>query len=247
MDIKTCVNSGKTCHLYGTKFCRKGVTKCFYKKYGKNGERKRCCTVHSLHRHKKLQPFIYNAHCKWFGCVRKTKLKKQCRIVKRFKNGQQTQCCQWKNVCNCGRCQQLNRKCNFVGPVLKIKSKNYCFKAPIGNKGFFVKKCCYFTHRCIGGKKRNCNKRKVCKTVGRSKKISEFSKCHWKLISKDTKRRKCCSFRKTCFNNNNNRRNCKVLKLNCKFIGNIMIIRKNKNCVWKKNWKTFKKTILLFL
>ena len=215
----------------GKKLCKRGVRRfCSYRKFGKTGRRKRCCT-YKIHRGGRRS----GLKCKWVGCARRQVIKVKCSIKKNGRKVYQRQCCTWRRICKCGTCGRARKSCKWVGRKVNIHHKRKCQRVAISNNAYQTR-CCVFV------KKYNRHTKlfklvKRCYYKNDSKSTKRSVKCFWKKLSKHKRRRLCVTYETVC-----RRHKCRKPKVISKrFIGYTLFVMKRKNCSMKRISKESKR------
>lgn len=147
--------------------------------------------------------------------------------------GKRNWCCTWKKHCLGKKCEPVNRRCGWSGPVRTLEHLYEC-RWERTHENFFRRQCCHIRKVCHG--KRHCVQKKLtCKFHGAEVVMGSDKKCFMKLIDKNSSRKMCCRHKHACFIKNGERSRCIQIKAkNCKFVGPIHTLKSNIRCDWKK-------------
>jgi hypothetical protein len=187
-----CVKKLNKCYWKGKIVVIRHHKKCAVKPYGRNKDRKRCCSwsVKCVGRHCK----VIRRRCRWVGCVIVTHRRKLCRF--RMKNDHQKQkfCCSFNRKCCSSKCVNYNQKCKWIGKIITTRHHWKCQMKRVKNGR--KRRCCRIIKKCFG--KKCTSKLGKCVWKGCLKSSKIVRKCSLKSLTKNVKCKFCCTSVRKC-------------------------------------------------
>lgn len=237
---KNCKKTKQTCHYVGFPIVTKVTRSCTFKVF-QGKKQQYCCRNFSICQGKKCSS---RQKCNFTGKVLVHLKRSKCQMKNFSGNARRKFCCRWVDKCNGTKCEKINYKCDYEGPLyqtffLQYPAKKACGKLEKGKRDLI----CTKKKMCKNEKPETCNpmiskclfcreSKPKCVSNGPCKTEDEKVEVTLRQKSKGIFQQYRCVTKTTCINDK-----CTKGKKICAYAGPIITQQIRNVCTYKKDNK----------